>query len=295
MQYGTYLPHLGPLARGDVLSHIRTAAQTAEGLGFDSVWVGDHIVIPNHIESKYPYDPGGSFPIGPQDPVLEPLTVLSYIAGCTSHIRLGTAVLVLPHRHAVVTAKTIATLDVLSGGRLIFGVGVGWLAEEFTVLNAPFNKRGALSNEALAAMKELWTSENPHFAGQFYSFSEVGAEPRPVQKPHPPIWIGGHTDAALRRVVEHGDGWAALVFSPQDFAQSLDRLKEQADQAGRDLTSITLCISPRGKPLEAIVDDIPRYEELGATYLYLAFLNFASTFEEMMALMKRFAREVKLV
>ena len=246
MLYGTYLPHLGPLARGDVLSHIRTAAQTAEGLGFDSVWVGDHIVIPNHIESEYPYDPGGSFPIGPQDPVLEPLTVLSYVAGCTSKVRLGTAVFVLPYCHAVVTAKTIATLDVLSGGRLIFGAGVGWLSEEFTVLNAPFNKRGTLSNETLAAMKELWTSENPNFADQFYSFSEVGAEPRPVQKPHPPIWIGGHTNAALRRVVEQGDGWVALVFSPQDFAQSLDRLREQADEAGRDLTSITLCISPLG-------------------------------------------------
>ena len=212
-----------------------------------------------------------------------------------ARFRLGTAVLLLPHRHALVTAKTIATLDVLSGGRVIFGAGVSWLAKEFTVLNAPFNKKGALSNETLAAMKELWTSENLNFAGQFYSFSEVGAEPRSVQKPHPSIWIGGHTDAALRRGVEHGDGWAALVLSPQDFSESLDRLREQADKAGRDLPSITLCISPRGKPLEAIVDDIPRYEEVGATYLYLAFLNFARTFEELIALMERFAREVKLV
>ena len=135
MQYGAFLPHIGPLAHGDVLTNIRTTAQTAEALGFDSVWVGDHIVTPAHITSKYPYSPSGVFALNPKEPILEPLTVLSFVAGCTRKVRLGTAVLVLPHRHAVVTAKTVATLDVLSGGRVIFGVGVGWMEEEFRVLN----------------------------------------------------------------------------------------------------------------------------------------------------------------
>lgn len=295
MRYGAFLPHLGPLARGDVLAHLRTSAQTAEALGFDSVWVGDHIVTPLRIASRYPYSPTGTFPLHPQEPILEPLSVLSFVAGCTTTIRLGTAVLVLPHRHAVVTAKTVATLDVLSGGRVILGVGVGWMEEEFKVLNVPFAERGPLSDESVAALKALWTSDTPRFAGRYYRFSDLRCEPRPVQKPHPPIWVGGHTGPALRRVVAYGDGWAAVVFSPQEFAEGRDRLHERAAKAGRPLSSITLCVSPRGKKPEAIVDDIPRYQELGATYLYLAFFNFARSYEEMMAMMERFARDVQLI
>ena len=295
MQYGAFLPHIGPLATGDVLTNIRTTAQTAEALGYDSVWVGDHIVTPLNIASKYPYTASGAFPLDPQAPILEPLTVLSFAAACTTKIRLGTAVLVLPHRNAVVTAKTVATLDVLSGGRVILGVGVGWMEEEFQVLNAPFADRGPLSDESVAVMKELWTSDNPRFSGRFHTFSELRCEPRPVQHPHPPIWLGGHTGPALRRIVEYGDGWAAVVFSPDEFAERLDKLKERAAKAGRDMSTITLCVSPRGKRPEAIVDDIPRYQELGATYLYLAFFNFARSYEEMAGMMERFARDVKLI
>jgi probable F420-dependent oxidoreductase len=295
MKYGAFLPHIGPLAHGNVLEHIRTTAQTAEALGFDSVWVGDHIVTPINNASKYPYTTSGAFPLDPKEPILEPLSVLSFAAACTTTIRLGTAVLVLPHRHAVVTAKTVATLDVLSGGRVILGVGVGWMEEEFKVLNAPFSERGALSEETVAAMKELWTSENPRFAGRYYTFADLRCEPRPVQKPHPPIWVGGHLGPALRRVVEYGDGWAAVVFSPQEFAERLARLKERAAQAGRDLSTITLCVSPRGKRPEAMIDDIPKYQELGATYLYLAFFNFARSYEEMAGMMERFARDVRLI
>ncbi len=252
-------------------------------------------MTPLHIASQYPYSPTGAFPLNPQEPLLEPLAVLSFVAGCTKTIRLGTAVLVLPHRHAVVTAKTVATLDVLSGGRVIVGVGVGWMEEEFRVLNAPFAERGPLSDESVAVMKELWTSEEPCFAGRHYHFSDLRCEPRPVQKPHPPIWVGGHTGPALRRVVEYGDGWAAVVFSPQEFAERRERLQERAAKAGRPLSSITLCVSPRGKKPEALVDDIPRYQELGAMYLYLAFFNFARSYEEMMAMMERFARDVRLI
>ena len=292
MQYGAFLPHLGPLAQGDVLNRLKTTAQTAEALGFDSVWVADHIITPKQIASRYPYSPNGSFPLDPQAPLLEPLSVLSFVAACTHKVRLGTAVLVLPHRNAIVTAKTLATLDVLSAGRLICGVGVGWMEEEFNILNAPFADRGPLSEETIAVMKELWTNENPSFTGRFYQFSEVGCEPRPVQKPHPPIWIGGHTGPALRRVVEHGDGWPAVVFSPQEFAQRVDKLKEKAAKAGRDLSEITLCVSPRGKKPDEILDDIPRYQELGASYLYLAFFNFARTYADMMKMMEKFARDV---
>lgn len=295
MKYGAFLPHIGPLAHGDVLTNIRITAQTAEALGFDSVWVGDHIVTPTNIASKYPYTASGSFPLNPKEPILEPLSVLSFAAACTTKIRLGTAVLVLPHRHAIVTAKTVATLDVLSGGRVILGIGVGWMEEEFNALNAPFAERGALSDETVAAMKELWTSENPRFSGRYFNFSDLRCEPRPVQKPHPPIWIGGHLGPALRRVVDYGNGWAAVVFNPQEFAERLDKLKEKAARAGRDMSTITLCVSPRGKRPEAMIDDIPKYQELGATYLYLAFFNFARSYEEMAGMMERFARDVKLI
>lgn len=295
MKYGAFLPHIGPLARGDVVTNIRMTAQTAEALGFDSVWAADHIVIPQQISSRYPYTATGAFPMDPTEPLLEPLSVLSFVAACTTKVRLGTAVLVLPHRNAVVTAKTVATIDVLSHGRVILGVGVGWMEEEFNALNASFAQRGPLSDEAVAVMKELWTSEHPHFEGKFHRFPEVACEPRPVQKPHPPIWIGGHTGPALRRIVEYGDGWAAVVFNPQEFAERLDKLKEKAAKAGRDLSKITLCVSPRGKRPEAMLEDIPRYQELGATYLYLAFFNFARSYTEMANMMEQFARDVKLI
>ena len=295
MKYGAFLPHIGPLANGDVRANIRTTAQNAEALGFDSVWTGDHIVIPTNIVSRYPYTATGSFPMNPKEPLLEPLTVLSFVAACTTKIRLGTAVLVLPHRNAVVTAKTVATLDVLSGGRVILGVGVGWMEEEFNAVNASFAHRGPISDEAVAVMKELWISEHPSFSGKFHHFPEVACEPRPVQKPHPPIWVGGHTGPALRRIVEYGDGWAAVVFSPQEFADRLDKLREKAAKAGRDLSKVTLCVSPRGKRPEAMLEDIPRYQELGATYLYLAFFNFARSYEEMTKMMEQFARDVKLI
>ena len=295
MKYGAFLPHIGPLARGDVMTNIRMTALNAEALGFDSVWVGDHIVIPVDIASRYPYTATGSFPMNPKEPLLEPLSVLSFVAACTTKVRLGTAVLVLPHRNAVVTAKTVATLDVLSRGRVILGVGVGWMEEEFNAVNASFARRGPMSDEAVAVMKELWTSEHPSFSGEFHRFPEVACEPRPVQKPHPPIWIGGHTGPALRRIVEYGDGWAAVVFSPQEFAERLDKLKEKAAKAGRDLSKVTLCVSPRGKRPEAMLEDIPRYQELGASYLYLAFFNFARSYEEMAKMMEQFARDVKLI
>ena len=145
MKYGAFLPHLGHLAQRDALTCIKTTAQTAEALGFDSVWVADHIITPKQIASRYPYSHSCSFPIDPRAPLLEPLSVLSFIAACTRTIRLGTAVLVLPYRNAIVTAKTLATLDVLSARRLICGVGVGWMEEEFEILNTPFSERGPLN------------------------------------------------------------------------------------------------------------------------------------------------------
>src|SRR5262249_10594083 len=152
------------------LDTLLTITQKAEALGFDSLWVADHLIMPTTIKSRYPYSDSGDFPMPPELSCLEPLSVLGYLAGVTQLVRLGTWVLVLPHRNPIVTAKMVATLDVLSRGRLILGVGVGWMEEEIRLLGAPFEKRGALSDEYLRAMKELWTNPNPQFTGQFCHF-----------------------------------------------------------------------------------------------------------------------------
>jgi probable F420-dependent oxidoreductase len=166
VEYGVILPHIGTYAREHVVDRIRTIAQHAESLGYHSLWAADHVVFPSRLVSKYPYHPEGKFPFDPADNFLEPLTVLTYAAACTSKVRLGTGVLIIPYRHPVVTAKVIATLDVLSGGRVIVGAGVGWLAEEFAFLDSPFKERGARTDEYLREMKALWTQPEAHFAGR---------------------------------------------------------------------------------------------------------------------------------
>ena len=161
MDYGVVLPPLGTYARDNVVERLRVVAQHAETLGFNSLWVGDHLIVPTKLNSRYPYHPEGRFPLDPADNFLEPFTVLSYVAGQTTTIRLGTGVLIIPYRNPVVTAKMYATLDVLSGGRTIVGAGVGWMEEEFDMLGIPFAKRGKRTDEYINAMKTVWTEKNP--------------------------------------------------------------------------------------------------------------------------------------
>ena len=186
MRFGMMLPTLGPLATGPgAMNALLTIAQKAEALGFESLWVPDHVVIPADIKSRYPYNDTGRFPMSPELALFEPLPTLGYLAGITKRVRLGTWVLVLPHRNPIVTAKMYSTLDVLSGGRMILGAGIGWMEEEISLLGAPFNRRGALSDEYLRVMKELWTNPSPSFEGKFCSFKDIKFEPKPVQKPLP--------------------------------------------------------------------------------------------------------------
>jgi probable F420-dependent oxidoreductase len=183
-------------------------ARRVESLGFDSVWVSDHVVIPFTIRSRYPYNATGDFPLSPSTPFLEPLTALAVVAGATERVRLGTSVLVLPHRHPVLLAKMLATLHALAPGRVILGAGVGWMREEIELLGASYERRGAWSDEALRVIRACWSEARPSFAGEFFRFDPVGFEPRPAPGALP-IWIGGHTPAALRRVATLGDGWHA--------------------------------------------------------------------------------------
>jgi probable F420-dependent oxidoreductase len=270
-------------------------AQAAEGLGFDSVWVSDHVVVPERIASSYPYSPDGRFPTSPTQPYLEPLVGLGYLAGMTRRVRLGTAVLILPYRHPLLTAKMVATLDALSGGRIDLGIGVGWMREEFAALGAPdehYTRRGRLTDEQLRILKAVWTQDVASFEGEFYRFEPLGAHPHPLQRPHPPIWIGGHSPAAIRRTARYADVWLPIGgrppadLPPAEVAAGIASLRAEAERAGRDPATLRVCFStvvsfdqpesgasPRpftGSP-EQLAAQFQRYLDVGVDSLMVGF------------------------
>ena len=242
MHYGFYLPTRGPTATRD---GILTLAREGERLGLHSAMVADHIVFPVESRSIYPYTVDGRHPsIGD---ALETFSILGVVAGATERLRLVTSVLVLPYRNPVLTAKMVASLDVLSGGRLTLGVGAGWLREEFEALHSPpFEARGTVTDEWIAIFKQLWSQSPASFEGRFYRYADIRVEPFPVQKPHPPIWVGGHSRAALRRTARHGQGWhpvgavAASPLPPHEMRAHLDTLKRLTDSEGRDFSALTI-------------------------------------------------------
>ena len=242
MRYGFYLPTRGPTAnRTDILR----LAREGERLGLHSAMIADHVVFPVESESPYPYTLDGKHP-GIGD-ALETFSILGVVAGATEKLRLVTSVLVLPYRNPVLTAKMVASLDVLSGGRVTLGVGVGWLKEEFEALGSPdFERRGAVTDEWIAMFKQLWSQSPASFDGKFYKYGDIRCEPFPLQKPHPPIWVGGHSKAALRRAARHGDGWhpvgaiAASPLPPQEMRAHLQTLKQMTEAEGRDFSKLTI-------------------------------------------------------
>jgi probable F420-dependent oxidoreductase len=274
------------------MNALLTIAQKAEALGFESLWVPDHVVIPADIKSRYPYNDTGRFPMSPELALFEPLPTLGYLAGITKRVRLGTWVLVLPHRNPIVTAKMYSTLDVLSGGRMILGAGIGWMEEEISLLGAPFNRRGALSDEYLRVMKELWTNPSPSFEGKFCSFKDIKFEPKPVQKPLP-IWIGGHSARAMRRVVEFGDGWLAVPKNFATFQESYEELKSAAAKAGRDPKSISVMVGPAYvSSVESLVEEMKKYTDLGFESFFAPLPFFSTDLDGALKLMDEFAKKV---
>ncbi len=217
-------------------------ARRAEELGFESILVGDHIFLPTGGTSQYPYTADGSFARPSEEPFLETMTLLGYLAACTETIRLGSTVVILPYRNPVVQAKMFASLDVLSNGRMICGVGVGWLEKEFDTLEVPYSQRGPMSDEFLQIFKVLWTEPDPEFRGKYYNISGIQFYPKPVQKPSIPIWIGGHTRKALRRTAIYGDCWHPTRQTPDFVARGLPYLRRQTEEAGRDPGSISISL-----------------------------------------------------
>ena len=306
--FGCSMPSRGPMAGPE---NLRTLAQRAEDLGFDSVWVSDDVILPREVASFYPYAADGVATFRPDEPYYDPIATLNFLAGCTHRVRLGTHVLILPYRNPVVTAKMLATLDVLSNGRLTLGVGVGWMEEEFQALDLEtFAQRGAVSNEYIRLFKELWTKEEPEFHGEFYNVSGAGFLPKPVQQPHPPIWVGGHTGPAIRRAAELGDGWMPIglrppaILEPEELAVKIARLKRLTVEAGRPEDAVALCFSTyitfqanvgrdrqmmQGRP-EQIAADLRQYQDLGVRNFIFGFAgdSVASQQEGM----EQFSREV---
>jgi probable F420-dependent oxidoreductase len=203
-------------------------AARAERLGYESVFVPDHVVVPVEFTSKYPGTVDGSFPYPPRTPLYDPLIVLATIATATSTIRLGTAVYILALRHPIVTARNVVTLDALSGGRAILGVGVGWLTEEFDALGIDSRTRFSRTEEAAMVLRRLWTESEPSFHGKHFDFDRVHFEPKPLSSPHPPILFGGDSDAALRRALKFGDGWLSggVAADAEGIAALVRRIDE---------------------------------------------------------------------
>ncbi len=220
------------------------SAQRAEELGFESLWIPDHIVLPVEYRSHYPYSTSGRMPAPPETPFHDPMMALAFIAGVTSRIRLVTGVLVLPMRNPFAVAKAAASLDVMSGGRFIFGIGIGWLQEEFEAIGASYEDRARRTREYIALMKELWTSTAPNYQGRLVKAAHLGFAPKPVQQPHPPIVVGGDTEPSLRRAAQVGDGWYGIMTSLAQTAATIARLRihERAAQRARPLE---ITVNPR--------------------------------------------------
>src|SRR2546421_6995611 len=308
MHYGFYLPTRGQTTAPD---DVDTLVQGGEAYGFHSVMIADHIMFPTDIQSRYPYTVSGAFP-GHGD-AMEQLTLMAFVAAKTTTLRLVTSVMILPYRNPVLTAKMLATIDVLSRGRVTVGVGVGWLREEFAALDAPdFDRRGAVSDEYLRIFKTLWTQSPASFSGEFYRFESIKCLPQPVQKPHPPIWIGGHSRAALRRAARHGDGWhpvganPAAMLAPAEFKALLEELRRLTETEGRDPRTLTISYKaplydagvsaggtrrPFSGTADQVLDDIGTYARLGVSELIFDFRSEEP--KESLERMERFAEVMK--
>ena len=243
------MPSLGLFALNQTADPRETLARIgplAEELGYDSIWMGEHVVAP---DPRVPPSP-----MEPDDPILDGVAGLSFLAGITERIKLATGIVILPQRNPLVLAKQLASLDVLSGGRLLFGMGVGYLEPEMTAIGVPMERRGSRADEYLAAMRALWEQENPSFEGEFVSFSGVNAHPRPIQNPLPVI-VGGHTPAAFRRAARSGQGWYGFFLDREQTARCVAGLRQALAEAGRDEEGFEITVTPRGKLDAELVAD----------------------------------------
>jgi len=262
-----------PLGNGNASAEIlRSLGREAEDRGFESIWVPEHVVLFDDYESRYPYAADGRFPGGGDTGLLEPLTALTYLAAVTDRIRLGSGICLVPQRNPVYTAKQVVDLDCLSGGRVDFGVGVGWLREEFEAVAVPFARRGTRTDEYLQVMRSLWNDEVSSFEGEHYTLPACRMYPKPVQQPHPPIHIGGESAAAMRRAARHGDGWYSFNRLPDELDDPLERLDGMLAEVGRSRGDFQLTVSPYLNPVDAAA--VEAYRARGVDRLVVLCLAF---------------------
>ncbi|MFP6641651.1 MAG: LLM class F420-dependent oxidoreductase [Myxococcota bacterium] len=257
MKVGYFGLNQGPFCQPE---NMVTLVRCLEESGFESVWTGEHVVLMDPQEAPSP--------VPPKTPFLDTIASLAFAAAHTERLKLGSGIILLPQRNPVVLAKELAGIDVLSGGRLLFGVGVGYVPREFETMGVPYRERGARMSEHIEVIRTLWTEENPVFKGRFTSFSGIQSHPHPMQKPHPPILVGGMSDAAHRRAVAHGNGWYGFFQDLDATAAALRGLEEAAEQVERsaDLGTLEISVTPPG-PVDA--DTARRYEDLGVDRLIL--------------------------
>jgi probable F420-dependent oxidoreductase len=242
------------------LVEVGAMARKAEELGFESFWCAEHPFIPVHTTSRFPGTADGVIPEA-YSHFIDPFVALARASGTTSRIKLGTGIVLVPERHPLLLAKEVSTLDLFSGGRLLFGIGAGWLREETELMGGDFDHRWGQTRESILAMKELWTKPEAEFHGKYYNFPPVRSNPKPAQKPHPPVLLGGDAKNVLERVVAWGDGWLPNRVTPDQLREKRATLDRLAKEAGRDPAAIT--ISVHGQPADR--DLIERLHDAGAT------------------------------
>jgi probable F420-dependent oxidoreductase len=278
MKLGLFGINTGPCADPETAARV---AQAAEAAGFESVWTGEHVVLPD------PQVPPSPAP--PELPMLDPAVSLAFLAAGTRRLRLGTGIIILPQRNPLVLAKELASVDVVSNGRLIFGLGVGYLRPEFDALGIPFSGKGPRTDDYIRAIRALWTMEKPAYEGRYVRFSGVQAFPRPVQKPHPPVVVGGMSDAAFRRAVRLGNGWYGFALDLERTRKSVEGLREAAKQVERprELGPLEISVTPIGA-LDR--DAVKRFEDLGVARLSL--LQRGRTADDLVAFVEKTAADL---
>lgn len=265
MEIGVSLPSSGPNASPGNLSRV---SQWAADLGYHSVWVSDHVVLPREVNSFYPYDPSDTWPFPAETKWLDPLVSLTWVATVAPMLKVGTSILILPLRNPILLAKQLSTLDYLIGGRLILGVGVGWMKEEFDLLDLPFKGRGAKAAEMVRLMRAFWEGGEVDFEGKIWKLTECVMRPEPFQGPMIPIVWGGHSDYALRRVARLGDGWHPTKITLSELREGINRLGVLCHKYDRDPETLTYVVRPHGAyPLDSSTRE--KHEELGIQHLVI--------------------------
>jgi probable F420-dependent oxidoreductase len=261
MEVGLFSIGVGRTSDPDMIAHV---ARKADDVGFASLWAPEHTVLFDEADytSRYPYNDAGRIRVG-RGNLLDPFAALTFAAAHSSRMKLGTGICLVPHRNPLITAKMVSSLDQLSKGRFLFGVGIGWLKEEFVALGVPPERRAQRTCEHLEAMKALWTQDPASFSGEFSQFPPLISRPKPVQQPHPPIIFGGNSEPALRRVVHHGNGWFGFNILPDDTAQMIKRMSELAAEAGKNVEDYAMIVGVSDQFQPVTLDVLKQYRDAG--------------------------------